>query len=248
MMKANDAMPLDGPRNLRDLGGYPTIDGKRTRMGQFLRSDSPASLTLSDCERLYQYGVRTQVDLRSALECRLNPSPLDGYRDMAYHNVQLLDSLSGNSGSDGPHMLEMPDTMAPVYMHLLAHAKPGLTEALRLMLRLPEGCALFNCTAGKDRTGVVALLLLKAARCPDEVIIADYAASYGNIQKDLDKIIDLYRQNGTPLNPSLLRSDPELMEQTLQAFDREYGAIENWMALAGFSDQELDALRTKLVG
>jgi len=219
------------------------MDGKRTRWAQFLRSDSPASLTCHDCERLYQYGVRIQVDLRSALECRLYPSPLTVYRDVAYHNVQLGDfdksSLSG---------MEMPETMAPIYQVLLNQAQPSLAEALRLMLRFPERCALFNCTMGKDRTGVLALLLLKTARCPDEVIIADYTASYANIQQDIEKTIDFYQQNGISFSPSLFRSDPEWMEQTLQAFNQKYGAIENWMALAGLSDKELTTLRTKLVG
>ena len=248
MMRANDAMRLDGPHNLRDLGGYPTVDGRQTRRGQFLRSDSPASLSLRDCERLYQYGVRVQVDLRSAQGCRRHPSPLMGYRDVAYYNVPLFDHVSANLGKDDPRGIEMPETMTPVYLHLLDHAKPSLAEALRLMLRFPESCALFNCTVGKDRTGIMALLLLKAARCPDAVIIADYEASYANIRQDLEKIIDMYQQSGVSPNPSLLRSDPEMMERTLQVFDQEYGTIENWMALAGLSDQDLAALRTKLVG
>ncbi len=248
MPRANYAMKLDGPKNVRDLGGYPTQENKHTRWGQFLRSDNPFALTPEDCETLYRYGVRLQVDFRSAGECRTQPSPLQGYRDVEYQNIQLLDDLNSGLAEGDLSGLKAPTSMVDNYIELLGNAKEKFAQFFRLALRYPEACVLFNCTAGKDRTGVAAMLLLKAAHCADEVIIADYAATYENIRRDVEKLIQFYEAQGLTLPAHLFLSTPEMMEQTLLHFANTYGSIENWMDQAGLTPQELSALQQKLVG
>lgn len=243
MARANYPMNLDGPNNLRDLGGYPTLDGKTTRWNQFLRGDNPGTLSPYDCQTLYSYGVRLQLDLRSAGEVQRHPSPLKGFRDVAYHNIQLLDDIQSNDGS-----IPMPTFMSQVYIRLLDHSGGHFAAMFRLMLEYPEDCVFFNCTAGKDRTGTTAMLLLKTAHCGDDVIIADYAATYQNIRRDVEAATKLYLEKGIEIAPALLRSDAEEMERTLAHFQKTYGTIERWLAGIGLAPVEIAALRRKLVG
>ena len=248
MQQANAALQLSGPTNVRDLGGYPTLDGKRIRFHQFLRGDNPSVLTASDREILYSYGVRAQIDLRSDVECNRQPSPLQGFQDVSYLNIPLMDSLNANISREDFRNLKMPSTMLPTYLDLLDKAQESFAAIFRQILRFPKECVLFNCTAGKDRTGMVAMLLLKLAHCADEVIVADYAASYANIRQAVEKMLAMYKAQGLQLEAALFRSDPELMEETLAHLDKAYGSVEAWMEKAGLSTTEVAALQHKLAG
>ncbi len=249
MIQANPPLALQGPRNLRDLGGYPTLDDKQTRPRQFLRSDSPARFTLQDCQALYDYGVRLQVDLRSVFECQREPSALQNFLDVEYHNVQMVDDFNSNlAQTDRSPFATLPNNMADTYISMLDTAGPRFATAFRWMLRYPDDCVLFNCTAGKDRTGVTAMLLLKIARCPDDVILADYAATYDNIRQDVEQIMQMYATQGIQLDVDVFHSDPETMAQSLRHLDGTYGSIEDWLTFAGLTTAEIDALRHKLVG
>ena len=236
-------MKLDGPSNVRELGGYPTLEGKLTRHGQFLRSDNPASLSPGDCDLLYRYGVRAQIDLRSDFECKHLVSRLKRYKDIFYCNIPLLDNLHSNQGN-----MQTPDSLGEVYIALLDHAAEEFASIFRLMLRYPDDCVLFNCTAGKDRTGTIAMLLLKAAHCPNDVIVADYAATYANIQHTVEESLKFYRARGLEINKALMRSDPVEMEKALEYLGKTYSTIENWFAGIGLTEEEIGALRRKLVG
>lgn len=240
---ANYAMNLDGPNNLRDLGGYPTVDGRRTRWRQFLRSDNPASLTPYDCDTLYQYGVRLQVDLRSVGECQRHPSPLEAYPGIDYCNLPLLDNMNSNQG-EAP----LPENMASLYTQMLDQDGDTFLRMFRLVLEYPEDCVLFNCTAGKDRTGVAAMLLLKCARCADPVVVADYAASYGNIRRQVEETLKEYQDYGLTVDHALFRSEALEMERTLAYLEETEGSAEAWMIKWGMTPTEVEALRRKLVG
>lgn len=243
MHKANEALKLTGARNVRDLGGYPAQGGKTTRWKQFLRADNPSRLTLEDCEALYQYGVRLQIDLRSHFETKQHPSMLQKFRGIDYHNIQLFDGLNSNTGAEA-----MPDTLGEVYVQLLDHSGPRFAEMLRLMLDYPEDCVLFNCTAGKDRTGTTAMLLLKLAGCEDEMILADYAATYENIRPDMERTVKLYADKGLTVDMAMLRSDPEEMEKALSHLQQAYGGVQAWMESIGLTPAQVEGLKQKLIG
>ncbi|WP_319458880.1 tyrosine-protein phosphatase [Micromonospora sp. RTP1Z1] len=158
---------LDWPdcRNARDLGGTPTSDGRRIRVGALLRSDGHDLLTGPAVQAVRDSSVSRIIDLRRARECERNPSPFA--RDAPYRHSPLLNEVLD--------YVPPPDSYSP----MLDHNRHRIGAAFRVAAEAPPGGVVVHCHAGKDRTGVlVALLLAVAGVAPDE-IADDYAATDG---------------------------------------------------------------------
>jgi len=242
IVSANQPMRLQGTKNTRDLGGYPTVWGTNTVNGAFLRSDSP-NFTDRDKDILYRYGVRLTIDLRGANEVKRFPSALLDYKDIEYLNIQLLDSIMSDATGQS-----MPATLLETYLDLLDNSQPAFQKMFKKILEHPDAAALINCTAGKDRTGVVTMLLLKTAGVPDEFIVADYEATYFNIKEDKERSIAMMQQIGLTPADHLFYSEPENMIQTLKYLNDNYGTIDDYLQTCGLAVDEIDALRNKLLG
>lgn len=144
--------PLDCARNCRELGGVRT-DGKRfTRFGAFLRSDFPAYMREKDAETLQSYGVTALIDLREEKERQKG--------ETAQNFFSVCSCPMAAEGFD----------------YLTFSESAGLRSALRICART-DGCVLFGCTAGKDRTGVLAAFLLLCAGVRAESVTEDFFLS-----------------------------------------------------------------------
>ncbi len=158
-------------RNLRDVGGLPTVDGHRIRRGVLYRS---GRLT-GPSEGLADLGIRTVIDLRSSAERVGGPVEADGIETR-----HLGDAFSLPAGGPAPEELEalLGEHGAAVLMqHLYAGliATPALAD---IVASLVDGApALVHCTAGKDRTGVVVALVLALVGVPRDAIVDDYLVS-----------------------------------------------------------------------
>ena len=159
---------LEQAINVRDLGGYPTPDGC-TPYGRFIRADNMVGLTEADLEALYQAGVRTVIDLRTPGERERQPGSFENWRDVRVAPCSLLgeslDSFTGFMRSLGEN-----------YSEMIVRDRDHYRDLFEIILSENQrGGILFHCTAGKDRTGVTAALLLGLAGCEDADIVADYA-------------------------------------------------------------------------
>lgn len=230
-------LPLQGTRNTRDLGGYP-CEGGVTRWRVFLRSDNPSRLTEADLEYLKAYGVDTAVDLRQAAEGSKFPSRLACAPGFACHQVSVKDDID-NIDYEG----DVPGTMSGLYIDLLDNSKAPFARVMRA-LAAARGGALFHCAVGKDRTGVVAMLLLQLCGVADADIIADYAIT------DI-YMTDIYDQQAVVFDGGIpdyvLRSVPASMERVLRHLRQVYGGAAPYLARCGLSPAEVQALREKLV-
>ena len=179
--------------NLRDLGGLPLPDSKgQTPHGLYLRSGKLSVLTPEECKKLCQeYHIACVIDLRTPIEAQEFPDPLpDG---VEYKLISLLkDSAIGithERGSDAmtiirnlrkqPEELKkmIPDFPSLYEQVVTDEYSRGQLDQVVAVLRknAAEGkCTLFHCTAGKDRTGIVSMALLKSYGVSDEDIILDY--------------------------------------------------------------------------
>ncbi len=231
------ALPLSRQTNTRDLGGIP-IPGGETRQGQFLRSGRLWGLTQADCALLYDYGVRCVVDLRSPFETSGNPSALEGFPGVNYYNIPLNDQVHGAEG-------HFPSSLESLYRTLLGEQE-SMARIFQAFLEFPEDCVLFNCTAGKDRTGLTAMLLLKLAGVSDEDVILDYAATeqwsipWEKAQRELTALL------GASPPEYIFRAKPDTMKATLSLLETEYGGAASYLSSAGLSPAALSALRRKL--
>ena len=243
-LRSSLPMKLDGARNCRDLGGYPTLYGTNTALGQFLRVDNPSKFTEDDLQRLYDYGVRLQVDFRSPKEASGDAtSKLKGYKNIEYTNPVMMDDI--HSGQDAQ---ALPKTLGEMYINFLDTKRDVYLTVLRNVLRHMDDCVFFNCTAGKDRTGTFAMILLKVAGVSDENVVIDYKITGDNIRPDMLPLLEAYRAKGVDMDEDMIMSRPVHMEKTLVHLKNTYGTIEHWMSLCGLTENEIVALRNKMLG
>jgi hypothetical protein len=154
--------------NVRDLGGLPLRSGGVTRWGSLIRADSLDQLHASGWEALSAYGVRTVIDLREDDE---RSSPALRPHDLPVRHVPLddLDDALFWSACD----VDPPLTYRP----FLAAKADRCVAALQAVAEAPPGGVVFHCGIGRDRTGLLALLLLHLAGAAPDAIIADYSLS-----------------------------------------------------------------------
>ena len=150
---------LEGAYNVRDIGGYVTVDDRRTRWHTLLRGDSLHRISAADQAALLAYGVCTSIDLRAPSETCVEPSVFCMSQAVAYHHMLLISDVA--RGANDP-----PPSLAAIYRHILDTGQERLGLVLRTLAQPGAVPALVHCTAGKDRTGLVVALLLAIADVP----------------------------------------------------------------------------------
>jgi protein-tyrosine phosphatase len=232
------SLRIPGLLNVRELGGHPTRDGAKTRKHSLLRSDDLAQLTDDGMRALADYGVRTIVDLRWPGEIAAKPHPAaliaSGVR---CHRISLLASDETQWAS-----LSGACTKEMWKCAVLEHTRPQLKEALEIIADAASEPLLFHCVAGKDRTGLIAALLLALADVKAEAIAADYAESSS-------RLADAYLLR----YPDLQRAEifealrcPEEGVHNMVAYLEEYGGAAGYLRAIGLSDARIARLRARL--
>jgi protein-tyrosine phosphatase len=174
---------LEGTVNTRDLGGWPLAAGGRTRAGRLWRSDAFTHATAADRDALAHHGLRFVVDLRTAEERAAIPSPLEADRRFEVLPVDLFSAVG--AAIDRGEVVGDPFDLRTRYRASFAFARDGYRAAfaqLTAALAASDGPVAFHCSAGKDRTGLVAALLLRAAGVTDEAIVEDYVLTDARIE------------------------------------------------------------------
>jgi protein-tyrosine phosphatase len=190
-------LPIPNAINLRTLAGYKTTDGRMIKPNKLLRSGSLNMLTASDAERLASdYGVGTVIDLRMDEEIQRNPDVLP--QGVSYYQLPVLPFSDHATFSQRlkRRFAKPEDPTARMYRKMLtdSHAVTAYRDMFELLLsNTEEGSAvLIHCSAGKDRTGVAAMLIEAALGIPDETIKQDYLLSnvalksFQSIKKNTD--------------------------------------------------------------
>lgn len=222
----------DGCVNVRDLGGLGQV-----RPGAVVRMEAPERLTEAGWAAAWAHGVRTVVDLRDAGERKPDRTP----RPMAITTVQVPQDPVGTPFYE---RWEKIDNLAsPLYFPamLAEHPHPVVT-AVRAIANAAPGCVVFHCAGGKDRTGLVALVLLTlAAAAPDE-IIADYLLSYDRMKQ---RYAELGARDQLTAVNELLASRNTTIEAHLTSTIASL-TMPDFLLQNGLSDAELTALRARM--
>lgn len=259
-------------RNVRDLGGL-RVNGGLTRFGALVRSDSPHQLTDEGHRALAAYGIRTVLDLRGPQESERQPSPYAGngggvrYLSRPLHPADPLapvaDALAQLAATDGDAIryigrplqseaataalraggIHERDQLNTIF---LDHSGQNIAAALRAIAEA-EDPLLFHCAQGKDRSGIVAALLLALVGVDADTIADDYAESEACLAAARDEVLSTAppeRRESLRLQWSAPR---EAMLVALEHLERGYGGAEAYLGAAGLDDRELDSLRTRLI-
>jgi protein-tyrosine phosphatase len=242
-------VPLEGSFNFRDLGGYPGRAGRTVRWGRLFRSDSLHELTAEDVDLLREMGLRTVVDLRTERELhRTGRGPL-GPERVAYHHLQVVrEAVRGDGGTDGAAAGESVAAPAPAgddlsarYLWYLDVGRDALVEALTLLGDVDRYPLVFHCAAGKDRTGVLAALVLDILGVDHPTIVADYVITAERI----GVIVERWRADPEfaerldKVPASRLRVEASTMEGFLAGLSAEHGGARAWALAAGVPEGAL---------
>lgn len=240
-------LPLEGSFNIRDLGGYHTADGQTTLWGKVFRADSLHRLTADSQAVLLEQGIRTVVDLRHASELEAAPNPFADRPEVRYLHVSLFEPLyrGGSLGGGNRAGLELTE----LYRLALEHAQEPIARVLTVIAE-SDTPVLFHCTAGKDRTGLIAALTLAAAGVEAGTIVTDYALT-GEYARPLMAHLEAEAQaKGHDLGQyrKLLLSEPEFMQKTLEHLEAAHGSPRAYLEAIGLSEETLAGLRRRLLG
>lgn len=177
-MTTTPEIELSAPVNLRDLGGIP-IAGGILREGLALRADDLAVITDDDAARLVSGGLTSVIDLRTNDEAAITGRGPLAAHPVAYHHLPLMESISAGMPEDRAFVIDHV-AMGEMYARMVEKAAPQLVTALGI-IALSPGSTAFHCAAGRDRTGVLAAVLLLALGADDDDIVADYARTHSNM-------------------------------------------------------------------
>lgn len=244
------ALTLQGTSNFRDLGGYPAAGGKHVKWGRIYRSADISKLTDADLLALQSRHVALVCDLRGPQEVAQAPDRLPaGTRRLALPaGSEHIDPRLLLGGSKN---LDRDSLMRAVYTNISffkAKYKPMFDE----LLALDNGQALlFHCTAGKDRTGIGAALVLAALGVDRATILRDYAATdvywQAGRAQSLQRLAlaGLSAEAVNTVRP-LLAANPAYLAGTFAAIDRQYGSLDDYLAREmGLTPPKRQALRAK---
>jgi protein-tyrosine phosphatase len=241
------AIALDGVSNLRDLGGWP-VAGGRVRFGRVFRAAALAGMTAADTERFAALGIRTVCDLRGRQESAAAPSPPDALRGVRTHALSIEPSVGASlrdilatreaTGADAH------DLMRQAYVAYALEWSHRYRTLFDLLLDPAGTPLLFHCSAGKDRTGFGAALILTVLGATRETVMADYLATRRHWRGDAEMAASLPEAAAA----ALLGVAPELLDAAFATIEGEYGSFGRFATeRLGLDPARVERLRAALV-
>lgn len=250
---------LSGAANFRAIAALPTADGRRLRPGLLYRSGELSNLTRADLGRLETVGIKLICDLRSRAERRryatvwpkLAPSrtlemPPDSDREAGMN--PLIERLAREPGAEGARraMLDLYTVLPRLLMPILAETFEAIIGGWVLPL-------LLHCHAGKDRTGVAAGILLRAAGITPDGILTDYLETARHLDSETERRAlgrTLGRLLGRAIDHATLevlgRADPAYLAAAFGAIDQGRGGFDAYLAAAGLTPSRHAKLQSLL--
>ena len=229
---------LDWPdcRNVRDVGGLPTTDGRVIRTGALIRADSLQFLTPESVEIVRRSGVSRVIDLRSVEEITGWPTPFT--EDALGMHLPLQDPA------------DPPQTFATIVascIDMLDRHPELFAATFRAIIEAPEGGVVVHCFGGKDRTGVVVALALSVAGVPEDEIVADYALTQSRLAPWLAQ--QLADEPDESLHPEMIEfreTRAASLVAILRHLDTHHGGPREYLLKSGLTPTDLKALKTRL--
>jgi protein-tyrosine phosphatase len=238
-------VPFTGVLNFRDLGGYETEDGRHTRWGRLFRSDAMHDLTEDDLEAFRGLGVACVVDLRSVSEVERTGRGLLGNEPLHFVNSPVLTSLQ----TDESRVDIDEGYMARRYLEYLDMGAPAIVRVFEEMTNAENYPLVFNCFLGKDRTGVVAALVLSCLGVKRSSIVEDYALTASRVVLIVEKLLGdtQLREEVAHNNPLLLGAREATMVDFLSEVDERFGGPVAWALGAGVPKESIERLQDLLL-
>ncbi|MEB1805835.1 MAG: tyrosine-protein phosphatase [Bacillaceae bacterium] len=232
---------LEGAINFRDLGGYPTVDGRKVKWGQFFRSAALSDLTENDILDIQKLGIKRICDLRRTNETKAQPNPVIPGIDNVHlpiipenkdkEQVKQIGELSLhgkqiNLGEPGEMLLRLN--------RVIAHQTDAYTQFLKMIFEEEHVPLVFHCVAGKDRTGVCSSVILMTLGVPEEIVLEDF--TYTNKYLDqlrqkvfTKKFIEKTKDVDPKAIDALLEARPDYLKAFLKEITDHFGSFDTYL-------------------
>lgn len=255
LLVAQRNVPLTGSINFRDLGGYATSDGRRVQWGRLFRSGHMANLGADSLPHFLSLGIRSVCDFRTTEEraSEARGLPGDPRLDVLEITPGIGDRYYFNrlfASTEDP--LKVVDALHEMMRVLVLGAAPRYQRLFEVLMEGAPGAVLINCSAGKERTGVAAALLLTALGVPRATIYKDFLLSqrYFPYESEIPRVIKKYEVKASAatarrLIMPLLETRESYLQSAFAAIDQRYGSGEGLLeTLYGLGPAELARLRS----
>jgi protein-tyrosine phosphatase len=248
-MGSNDNSPgrlitLERAYNVRDLGGYRSGHGGQVSWRRIFRADSLSTLTESDHKVLADLSITTVIDLRTHKEIE-HSGKIGSSETYAYHHLPMADVLPDTTDP----RWSSPEFVASRYSDMLAGADACLRETLSIAADRSSYPLVFHCAAGKDRTGIVAAVILGLLGVSREEIISDYMLT----EPAMERMVTSLTQGSPererliePHLPAITATRPGNISGLMRMIDGQYGSIEGYVQHIG-AGGSVSALRENLL-
>jgi protein-tyrosine phosphatase len=237
---------LEGAINFRDIGGYTTWDGKHVKWGKIYRAAALNKLTATDFNSLHKLSLAVIADFRGPYEVKAAP-------DLVPDGIQRISLPAGSENiGDSNYMKNMTrlqnrDSFLIAFYSDLTPFKERYTAVFDALLQLPKDSSLvFHCSAGKDRTGIAAALVLSALGVQEETIMQDYLATNYYRRKENERaipaMIKMYGLSEATAK-NMMAAREEYLQATFNSIKARYGSVNNYLE----KEFGLTAQKTKLL-
>ena len=258
-IRASRHLDLEGAYNIRDIGGYETLDGRVTRPRTLFRSDSLHNLTPDSQRALVSEGLRTVVDLRVTESVTEHPNVFARSSEVDYRWVNVMGDEPLVEVSDINVSALGPDRPPDIYAAILDVRREWMGKVVKLLATPGTLPALYHCNSGRDRAGLVTMLLLSIAGVLPETIVRDYSSSATYLWR---RIPDRAAGKRLLLDPADFDASeeyhqafekersiapPQAMRASIEHLQREYGGVRPYLTGAGVTEEELERLRAVMV-
>lgn len=236
-------IPLEGCVNFRDLGGYPTTDGRTVKWRHLFRSDAPNTLTEADVQIITgTLGVSAVIDLRNSDGVLTDGRGLLALSGIGYHHFPFLERRGIPPPTDGE---DSALRLAEVYQWMLHNSGDLMAQAFTTLAQQVNHPALFHCSAGKDRTGILAATILAVLGVSQDDIVADYLMTNEVIDGILARIRKMPGfEHAT--RDGLLAPEPAI-EEYLAVTQTEFGGSEAYLRHHGVQQSTIENFRESLL-
>ncbi|MFT4864019.1 MAG: protein-tyrosine phosphatase [Ilumatobacter sp.] len=248
---ADRVVPLESVFNFRDLGGYVLGNGQTTEWGRLFRADGLSRLNDSDINVVDALGIRTVVDLRTSKELVERGSfPVAKY-PVAFHHLSIIDATWTEVGVPDFPATEQGgiDFLIWAYRDMLAQGADRFAQAIATLAVPGSGPAVFHCAAGKDRTGILAALILGGLGVDHEVIVEDYGLTRAGMDRMRTWLAEHAPESAAEMTsrPQMMfGAHPDAMRQILRDLVADHGTVRNYLSSIGIGNAVLTDLEARL--
>lgn len=219
-------LPMEGGYNFRDMGGIPNVDGRRVKWGMLFRADDLSELSDSDLLYLESIPVTSVIDFRAIAETRRTPDRLPvGVRFTYPISISRM-NLTTEGVQSKLEESNMDMYMKSMYRQLISD--PVCVKAYRTFFKILQhrlsAPIVFHCSAGKDRTGMAAALILYALGVDEKIIMEDYLASRVYLADKYQSVIARF-----PRSESMFTVKKSFLQAGINQMKREHGSVEAFL-------------------